>query len=85
MPNGLLEKYSIIGQRLLRKRSVRTAWYILVIANAVLQALLFLRLRHQNVEFFHSTSEALLVAALVIVMLLGVFVKSRQSAHRKSQ
>jgi len=75
--NELLEKFAVVAHRLLRKPWARALWFILVIGVAVFQALMFLRQRSQGVEFFHSTYEAVLVAALVVVLLLGVFVKGQ--------
>jgi hypothetical protein len=49
---------------------------------AISQAVMFLRLRHQNVQIFHSPNEMVLVAALAVVMLLGIFVKSRQNLRK---
>ena len=65
-------------QRFIRKKAVRVLWFVILLLVAVFQVMMFLRLRRESLPFFHSTLEMVLVAALVAVLLLGVFVKSRQ-------
>ena len=79
--NELLNKSVVIGNRLLRKRSARALWFILVLGIAISQAMMFLRL-HQNIQILHSTYEMVLVGALWVVMLLGISVKSRPNLRK---
>jgi len=80
--NELFNKCAALGQRLLRKRYVRALWFLLVLVIAINQVVMFLRLRRQNVQIFHSTYEMVLLAALAVVMLLGIFVKSGQNLRK---
>jgi hypothetical protein len=69
-------------------KTMRRLWYLLVAMVVVSQAIIFLRLRAQRVQFFHSTREILLLVALAAVMLVGILAKSKKGnrlgAPRKS-
>ena len=67
------------AQRFVRKKVVRVLLFVILLLIAAFQTIIFLRLRRQNVPFFHSTLEMVLVVALVVVILVGVIVKSRQN------
>lgn len=66
----------------MRKRAFRVLWFVFGLLIAAFQAVMFMRLRRQNLHLFHATLEMVLVVALVVVGLPGVVVKSRQG--RKS-
>jgi len=59
--------------------TAKVLWSILMVILVVYEGIAFVRLKRQHVQFFQSTREMLLVAALVIVALAGVFVKSHQN------
>jgi hypothetical protein len=59
--------------------TAKVLWSILMVILVVYQGVAFVRLRRQHVQFFQSTREMLLVAALVTVALVGIFVKSYQN------
>jgi len=73
-----LDQQASRAQRFIRKKAVRVLWFVTLLIIVAVQVVMFLRLRRQNLPFFHSTLEMFLVVALVAVALLGVFVKSRQ-------
>jgi len=66
-------------ERLVSKKGIRRLWLVWLFVIAVLQVVMFLRLRRQGLAFFHTTLEMILVFALVIVVLIGAVVKSRQN------
>ena len=66
-------------ERLVSKKGIRRLWLVWLFVIAVLQVVMFLRLRRQGVAFFHTTLEMALVLALLIVVLIGGVVKSRQN------
>lgn len=59
----------------MRKKAVRVLWYVMFLLILAFQIFTFARRRQ---EFFHSTYEMVLGIALVMVFVLGIFVKSRQ-------
>jgi hypothetical protein len=58
-------------------RTIKVLWYILVLCLAAYQVVKVLQLRREGVTFFHTTTEMILVIALVAVIFVGIFVKSR--------
>jgi len=66
-------------ERLVSKKGIRRLWLVWLFVIAVLQVVMFLRLRRQGLAFCHTTLEMILVFALVIVILIGAVVKSRQN------
>ncbi len=69
---------------LLSRRWMRLSWYLLVLVGVVHEVVAFVRLRRQHVQFFYSRRELFLLTVLVAVMLLGIFVKSRQNHQPRS-
>lgn len=66
-------------QRLVSKKGIRRLWLVWLFVIAVFQVVMFLRLRRQGVALFHTTLEMILVFALVLVVLIGAVVQSRQN------
>jgi cytochrome bd-type quinol oxidase subunit 2 len=77
-PNYVDQQMSRV-QRLTRNRGFRLLWFVILLFIAAFQVMMFLQLRRQRTPISHSAFEMVLVAALVVVLLLGVVVKSRQN------
>ncbi len=56
-------------------------WAVLMIALIAYQILAILRLNQQHIHFFHSRTEMLLAGALVLVLLFGIVLKSRENSR----
>lgn len=63
------------------KTILKVLWSLLLLVMIINEAAAFIRLKREHAQFFHSSFEMLLVSALVIVMLVGIVVKSRQSSR----
>ena len=66
-------------ERFISKKGIRRLCFVCLFVIAAFQVWMFLRLRRQGVAFFHTTLEMALVLALLIVVLIGAVVKSRQN------